>query len=331
MTHSRRGLLAGLATALVILTAASLLVGVAPLPAGDVGLALLGIGDDRIVIVVQEIRLPRALIGIIAGASFGLAGAALQGLLRNPLAEPGLTGTSASAGLGAVIAFYFGWAASFPLALPLAAMAAAGLATLLLLALTGRNTGTLTLILAGVALSSLATALTAMALNLAPNPFALGEIVLWLMGSLRDRSLIDVGLALPFAAAGWLALATTGRGLDALTLGEDTAHSLGIAVDQLRLRVIAGTAMAVGAAVAAVGAVGFVGLVVPHLLRPLAGYRPSSLLLPSALGGAALVTAADIAVRLIPTASELMLGVLTSLVGAPFFLFLVLRTRWSET
>ncbi len=329
MTHGR-GLLGAMTAMLAVLMAVSLLVGVAPLPAGEVVLALLGLGDERVVIVVQEIRLPRALIGIMAGASFGLSGAALQGLLRNPLAEPGLTGTSASAGLGAVIAFYFGWATAFPLALPLAAMAAAGLATLLLLALAGRDAGTLTLILAGVALSSLATALTAMALNLSPNPFALGEIVLWLMGSLRDRSLIDVALALPFAATGWLILATTGRGLDALTLGEETAHSLGIAVDRLRLRVIAGTAMAVGAAVAAVGAVGFVGLVVPHLLRPLTGHRPSSLLLPSALGGAALVTAADIAVRLIPTASELMLGVLTSLVGAPFFLFLVLRTRWSE-
>lgn len=309
----------------------SLLVGTVPLTAGTAVRALFGVAlDPRHVVIVQDIRLPRAILGAMVGASLGLSGAVLQGLLRNPLAEPGLTGTSSCAGLGAVIALYFGWSAAFPLALPLAAMGMAGVGTLLLFLVAGRNAGTLTLILTGVALSSLAVALTSLAMNLSPNPYALSEMVMWLLGSLHDRSFVDVTLALPFAAAGWLILATTGRGLDALSLGEETAASLGIRVQRLRLLAIIGTALAVGAAVATTGSVGFVGLVVPHLLRPLVRYQPSHLLLPSALGGAILVVLADIAVRVIPSSSELMLGVLTSLVGIPFFLALILKLQWSE-
>jgi iron complex transport system permease protein len=316
--------------ALAVLTAmlvfVSLIVGYAPMPLGDVAAGLLGVGDERGVLIVQEIRAPRAVLSVIVGASLGLAGAVLQGLLRNPLAEPGLIGVSASAGFGAVIAFYFGFAAASPILLPVSAMSGALIAMAALLALSARTTGTLTLILAGIAISSIAVALTSLAVNLSPNPWALSEMIYWLMGSVRDRSFADVWLSLPFMAAGWLLLALSARSLDALSLGEEAAISLGVNLARLRVAVVVGATLSVGAGVAVAGAIGFVGLVVPHLLRPLVGHRPSALLLPSALGGAALLTAADIAVRIISSDMELYLGVVTSLIGAPFFLYLVFRT-----
>lgn len=320
----------GLILALAIALLGSLCLGTADLSPGAVLRALAGGGDPRAVIIVQEIRLPRALLGALVGTALGLTGAALQGMLRNPLADPGIIGTSASAGLGAVVALYFGWAAAFPWALPLSAMACAAGGTLLLLAIAGRDGGTLTMILTGIAISSLAIALTSLAMNLSPNPYALSEIVLWLLGSLKDRSMDDVTLAAPFVILGGGLLLSAGRGLDALTLGEEAAVSLGIRLRRLRLSVILGGALAVGASVAAAGSVGFVGLVVPHLLRPLVRHRPAALLLPSALGGALLLSVADIAVRLIPARSEIMLGVLTSLVGAPFFLVLILKVRRNQ-
>ena len=197
--------------------------------------------------------------------------------------------------------------------------------------LAGREASVLTLILAGVAINSLATALTTLALNLAPNPYASLELFFWLLGSLADRSLDHVMLALPPMVLGGALLIGQGRALDALTLGEDVAASLGVNLAALRLGLVAGTALAVGAAVAVTGAVAFVGLIVPHLLRPLVGHQPSRLLAASALGGAALVLAADILVRLVPTGVELKLGVVTALMGAPFFLHLVVRTRRALT
>ena len=194
-------------------------------------------------------------------------------------------------------------------------------------ALAGRNTGTLTLLLAGVALSSFAVALTSLALNLAPSPLAAFEILFWLLGSVADRSWEHVRTALPFVLVGWALLLTTGRGLAALTLGEDVAHTLGIDLGRLRLAAIAGTALCVGGSVAVTGSIGFVGLVVPHLLRPVIGHDARRLLWASALGGALLLLAADIAVRLVAVGQELKLGVATALVGAPFFLWQVLRMR----
>ena len=272
--------------------------------------------------VVLDIRLPRTVLAVLAGASLGLSGAALQGLLRNPLADPGVVGVSAVASLGAVLAFYFGlWSVA-------AGGIAGGLAAaLLLVALAGRNTGTLTLLLAGVALSSFAVALTSLALNLAPSPLAAFEILFWLLGSVADRSWEHVRTALPFVLVGWALLLTTGRGLAALTLGEDVAHTLGIDLGRLRLAAIAGTALCVGGSVAVTGSIGFVGLVVPHLLRPVVGHDARRLLWASALGGALLLLAADIAVRLVAVGQELKLGVATALVGAPFFLWQVLRMR----
>lgn len=322
--------LISLSLLVLLLFAASLLVGPAALGLGESLRALLTGTGDAVVLVMREIRLPRALLGMMVGATLGLSGAAMQGYLRNPLAEPGIVGISSSAALGAVIALQTGLAAAFPLALPLSALTGAAAAVLLILLLAGPRGGALALILAGIAISALAGALTSMVLNLSPNPFAAMEIVFWMMGSLADRSMLHVWLAAPFMAAGAVILLRLGRGLDALTLGEDAAASMGVNLMRLRWGVILGTALAVGASVAVAGAVGFVGLVVPHLLRPLVGARPSALLPASALGGAAMVLAADIAVRLIAPEQDLKLGVLTALIGAPFFLHLIWRLRGEE-
>ncbi len=331
MTEDRRFalLLTGLSLVTLGLFAASLLIGPAGLRIGESLNALLfgGAGHEATVLVMREIRLPRAILGLMVGASLGLSGAVLQGYLRNPLAEPGLIGISGSASLGAVLAIYTGMAAALPLALPLMALAGALLAVLVVFAIAGRRGGSLTVILAGIAVSSLAGALVSLALNLSPNPFAALEIVFWMLGSLADRSMQHVGLAAPFMLVGWLLLAGAGRGLDALTLGEDAAAALGVRLGRVRLLAVVGTALAVGAATAVAGAIGFVGLVVPHLLRPLVGAQPSRLLPASALGGAALLLASDLAVRLIAPDRDLKLGVVTALVGAPFFVWLVLKTR----
>jgi iron complex transport system permease protein len=277
--------------------------------------------------ILLEVRLPRALLGFMVGGTLGLAGAVLQGYLRNPLAEPGILGISGGAALGAVIAIHSGLAQAVSLALPLAGLAGAALATLALSMLAGRGTGSVTLILAGVAVSSLAAALTSLALNLAPNPFAASEMLYWLMGSLTDRSLTHVWLAAPLMAIGCLLLAATARDLDALSLGEAAAQNLGVDPTRLRWTVVSGTALAVGAATAVCGAISFVGLMVPHLLRPLTSGEPGQLLLPSFLGGAALVLLADVALRILSPMGDLRLGVLTALIGAPFFLWLVLSKR----
>lgn len=278
-------------------------------------------------LVLVELRLPRAALGCAVGFSLGLTGAAMQGLLRNPLADPGVVGVSGGAALGAVVVFYSGLAGAFSLALPLGGVAGAVVAALALYALAGRGAGTMTLILAGVTINSFAGALTALALNLSPNPYAAFEIMFWLMGSLVDRSLPQLWLALPLMLAGWALLMSSAPALDALTLGEDTATSLGFDLQRLRLTLVAGSALAVGGAVAVTGAIGFVGLVVPHLLRPFVGHRPGRLLLVSGFGGAIVLLGADIAVRLLPIHPELKLGVVTALIGAPFLLSLIDRMR----
>jgi iron complex transport system permease protein len=316
-----------LALAVAGLFAASLLVGPAGVAPGPSLRALVTGDNPALAIVMREIRLPRAILGALVGAGLGLSGAALQGYLRNPLAEPGLLGVSGAAALGAVLALYTGLSAAFALALPLMALAGAFAATLVVQALAGVAGGALTLILAGIAVSSLAGALSSLVLNLSPNPFAAAEIVFWLLGSLADRSWTHVALAAPFIVAGMALLFALGRDLEALTLGEDAARSLGVAVGRTRLLAVGGTAAAVGAGVAVAGAIGFVGLVIPHLLRPLVGQSPSRLLPASALGGAACLLAADIATRLVLPERDLKLGVLTALVGAPFFLWLVVSTR----
>ena len=322
-----RLVLSGLAGVTIILFLLSLTVGPAASGFGENIAALFSGENELLSLVMREIRLPRAVLGLMIGATLGLSGAVLQGYLRNPLAEPGLIGVSASASLGAVLAFYTGLSAAFPLGLPLAALVGALVAVILVQAMAGIAGGTLTIILAGVAVSSFASAMTSLILNLSPNPFAALEIVFWMLGSLADRSMVHVWLAAPFMLAGWAMLAVLGRSLDALTLGSDAARSMGIDLKRVQFLAIFGTATAVGAATAVAGAIGFVGLIVPHVLRPLVGALPSRLLPASALGGASLLLAADVLVRVLAPDRDIKLGVLTAFVGAPFFLWLVWRTR----
>ncbi len=324
-------LISSLSLVVVILFVLSLVTGPAAISFFDSLNALFTGRAGAASIVMQEIRLPRAILGLLIGASLGLSGAALQGYLRNPLAEPGLLGISASASLGAVIAIYTGLSAVFSLALPLFAFAGAVIAVLLVRFLAGSGAATITLILAGVAVTSFAGAMTALALNLSPNPFSALEIVFWMLGSLKDRSMTHVWLALPFILAGWMMLFQVGRALDALTLGEASAASLGYRLDRVQALVIFGTAASVGAATSVAGAIGFVGLVVPHILRPFVGAHPSRLLLASTLGGAAVLLAADVAVRVIAPERDLKLGVLTALIGAPFFLWLIFKQQREVT
>lgn len=315
-----------LAFVLAALAVASLTVGPAGLSIGEAWSGLLaGAGVDGV--IVRDIRLPRLLLSLCVGGSLGLAGAAMQGLLRNPLAEPAIFGAPQAAAFGAVLALYSGFANALSFALPAAAIAGAFLSVAAILAVARRGAGLVTLILAGLAMSSLAGAATSLAINLSPNPFAVTEIVFWLMGSFEDRSMRHVALALPFLAVSALFLMRCGPGYRALTLGEETAASLGVDVTRLRRMSVVGVALGVGAGVAVSGAIGFVGLVAPHLARPLVGADPQKILFPSALIGAALLTAADVGVRLAPSVTEIKVGVVTALIGAPLFLWLVLARR----
>jgi iron complex transport system permease protein len=282
-------------------------------------------------LIMTEVRTPRALLGLLVGASLGIAGASLQGYLRNPLGEPGVVGTSAGAALGAVVAIHTGLAASVPLALPLGGLAGAAAATLTVIALAGRHGGTLTLVLAGVAVSAAATALTSLALNLSSNPFAAVEMVFWLMGSLADRSTTQLFLAAPIMIAGQALLLALARPLDALSLGEDVASNLGVDLARTRLLLVAGTAMTVGGATAVTGIIPYIGLIVPHVLRPLVGHAPGRLLTASLLAGAIMLLAADLLLRLVAPGGALRLGVLTAIVGSPFFIWLVVSTRTKLT
>jgi iron complex transport system permease protein len=318
-------LLVLLALLAIVLGCVSMLIGPGGGPAEII--AMLNRGDaDLAWMIVGQVRLPRTLLALMVGGTLGMAGAALQGYLRNPLADPGVVGVTSAASLGAVLALYTGIAMAFPMALPLMGIAGAIVSALLLQGLAGRG-AVLTLVLAGVAISSLCAALMSLALNLSPNPYAAAEIMFWLMGSVTDRSMDHVVLAAPLMLLGWLMLAVVARSLDALSLGEEAAASLGVHVQRTRALVIGGTAISVGAATAISGGIGFIGLVVPHLLRSQVGHSPSKLLLASAFGGAALLIAADILVRLLPTGMELKLGVVTALIGAPFFLWLIFRAR----
>ncbi|WP_067732319.1 FecCD family ABC transporter permease [Novosphingobium naphthalenivorans] len=278
-------------------------------------------------VILMQLRLPRAALALVLGAGLGASGAAMQGFLRNPLADPGLFGIAPGAALGAVLSFWTGYAASVWL-LPVFALIGAGSAMALLALIAGREGGIALFTLAGLMISSLAGALMSLAISLSPTPFAMSEIVTWLMGTLADRSWREVGIATPFTLAGIGVLIAAGRSLDALTLGEAAARSLGVDPQRLQALMIAGIGLTVGAGVAVAGIIGFVGLMVPHLVRPLTDRRPSSLIVPSALAGALLLLAADCLCRVLPlSGGELRLGIALSLLGAPFFLNLLLRMR----
>jgi iron complex transport system permease protein len=323
----RASVTAALVVLVVLLALVSLGIGPVRLSPVTVIDALFVGGSDVQQVIVREIRLPRAILGFAIGAILGLSGAALQGLLRNPLASPSLFGAPQTAAFGAVLVIALGVADVRSYALPVAAITAAFASVFVLLAVAGRNAGLLILILAGLAISSLAGAATALVMNLSGNPFVVLEIAFWLLGSLEDRSFRHVLLALPFIVAGAIILLSQRNAFRALSLGEETAQSLGVDVGRLRLYVILGVALGVGGAVAVSGTIGFIGLVAPHLMRPLIGHDPARLLVPSALTGAALLLAADIAVRIIPSTSDIKVGVLTSIIGVPFFLYLIIRER----
>lgn len=316
-----------LGVGLAALFVVSLGLGPEPLPLLRAVRDAFGAEPSTLAVVLVEIRLPRALIAAFAGASLGLSGAAMQGLLRNPLASPGLMGSTGGAALFAVAVLYFGvgWYAFY--VLPLAGMIGALLATALVYLLAGRDASITTLILAGVAVNALATACMSLLLNFAPSPFAVRELVLWTLGDISDRALPDFWLMLPTTLIGWALMVGTGPQLDALTLGERTSVSMGVNLARLRWRVFIAVSLAVGAAVSTTGMIGFVGLVAPHLARPWVGHEPGRLLPVAALAGALMVLAADVCVRLIPTQTTIRIGVLTALVGAPFFLHLILRGR----
>lgn len=328
MSARRRPLLLPILIMLTLLAGlGSLTLGAVPLSPARILAVLTGGGDEVARAILIDLRLPRMLLGLIVGAMLGLAGAALQGYLRNPLAEPSVLGASNAAALGAVCALYFGLAQLHPAILPVLAITTSLIAISALFLLAGPSESPLTLILAGIAVATLTGAGISLSLNLSPNPFAAMEIMSWLMGSLENRSYTHVWIALPCVLLGAALLIADGRSLDALTLGEEGAQALGVDLSKARLRMMLGVAIGVGGAVAVSGAIGFVGLIVPHLVRPLTDRSPSAILLPSLLGGAALLTLADIGVRLIPTSSELKLGVLTALLGVPVFLVHLMRER----
>lgn len=305
--------------------ALSVLVGSAPMGLGETLGALFGQGTEASRIIVWEIRLPRAVAAFGVGAALGLSGAGLQGLLQNPLAGPGVLGVSAFASLGAVIAIYFGLAAAGSFAVPLAAILFSGLAVALLLFAAGRGASTVTLLLVGIGLSSLAGALTSLALNLAPNPYSLSDLINWMLGSVANRSWADVGMAAPAWALGAVAVIMAGPSLRALSLGEETAASLGVNPARARLLIIIGTSLLAGASVAVAGTIGFVGMVAPHIVRPLVKHDPQRVLLPSALAAGAMLLGADMLVRVLPFSQELKLGVAAALFGAPVFIWIAAR------
>ena len=317
---------AALAALLVALFAVSLMVGPAHLTLSQVIESLFG-GEGIAGIIVRDIRLPRTVLAVLIGATFGLSGAALQGLLRNPLAEPALFGAPQAAAAGAALVIAFGLAGATSFVVPLAGIAGTMLAIGALLAIAGRRTSLTVTMLAGLALASFAGAGIALILNLAPNPYIAMEVAFWLLGSLQDRSSDHLIIAAPFLVASWVILAMNARAFRALTLGEDAAASLGVDIDRVRRMVVIGVALGVGAAVAICGSIGFVGLVAPHLIRRFVGSDPARVMLPAALTGAALLLAADIAVRLLPGVIEIKLGVVTALIGVPFFIAMIFAER----
>ena len=315
-----------LLTASMIIIIASLFIGPVRLPAAQIFSSLFS-GDDATAVIIREIRLPRALAAWLAGACLGAAGAGLQGLLRNPLADPGVLGVSAAAALGAIMAIYFNIAALAFWATPLAAILFALAATALLYALGAGRVSTARLILIGVGLSSFCGAMISLIMNLAPNPFALSDLVSWLFGTVANRSFDDLKLAAPFAGLGFAIVIAAAPGLAALTLGEETAASLGANLMRTRALVIAGAALLVGASVSIAGAIGFVGIVAPHLTRAVVGQNPAHILVPSAFLGGIMLAGADMFIRVLPFAQELKLGVAAALVGAPAFIWVAATSR----
>jgi len=278
--------------------------------------------------ILWQIRAPRAVAAAVVGAALGLAGAVMQGLLRNPLADPGVLGVSALAGLGAAAAIAAGLA-TMPGLVEAAALAGAMIGGALVALLAIRLRTPETLILFGVAISSASGALTALVFNLSPSPVATSEVLNWLLGSVENRDWRDIGLALIPACAGTGLCAYSAVGLRMLVLGEETAASSGLPMARFRACAVAGAALLTGAAVALAGIIGFVGLAAPHLTRGSVSDDPARTLAPSAFAGAILLVVADLFARLVPTDEELKLGVVTAMVGAPLFALVAWRAARS--
>lgn len=319
----------GLIALSIIILLFSLKSGAVLLSWHDVIFGLMGQADETTNIIIQELRIPRLILAFIIGAGLGVSGAALQGLLRNPLADPGILGVSSASGLGGVIAVYYGLTASFSLALPLMAITFGGIATVILVIMASRDASVLTLILAGIAISAIAGALTSLAMSMSPTPISLQEMIMWMLGSLENRSMTDVWLAAPFIGIGIAMILPTGKALSTLVLGEDVAKSLGVNLPRTRNLIVFGSAACVGAGVAVAGMIGFVGLMVPHLVRPYVGNDPGRSLIPSALLGGLVLLLADMIARQPVMQAEIRLGVITAIVGAPFFLWIIYKTRES--
>lgn len=324
---SNHWLTPGLILASLIAVFAACLLGSTPLPADRVLAAFFGGADAGDRLVVWAIRLPRAIAAFLVGAALGLSGAALQGLLRNPLAEPGVLGVSATASLAATFSLYYGLVAFSPWVLPIFAIVGALLATALLALAAIRTRSVVTLILIGVGLSSFSGALMSLMMNLAPNPFSLSDMISWMLGSVANRSFQEIVFVLPFLIAGSAILLATGRGLSALTLGEEAASGVGLNLRNQRIFTVLGAGLATGASVALAGAIGFVGIVAPHIIRPFVGHDPARSLVPSALLAGLFLVVADIGVRLIPTDNEMKLGVVAALIGAPVFVWIAMQRR----
>lgn len=325
--NKERFLIPVLVVASLLSIIAACLLGSTPLGPNRVLAALFGFADAGDTLVIWQIRLPRALAAFVVGAALGTSGAALQGLLRNPLAEPGVLGVSASAALGATFALYYGLATLASWVLPLAAIIGALAATTLIAFVAIRTRSVVTLILVGVGLSSFAGAAMSLLMNLAPNPFSLSDMINWMLGSVANRSFDDLAMAFPFLLLGLGILFYFRRGLSALTLGEEAASGIGVDLKRLRIAVVMGTGLTAGAAVAIAGAIGFVGIVAPHLVRPFVSHDPARSLLPSALLAGIILVLADIAVRILPTTTELKLGVVAALIGAPAFAWIAAQRR----
>jgi iron complex transport system permease protein len=313
--------------AILMAVVASCILGVTPIPTKTIIAALFGVGDIQTHLIIWDIRLPRAMAALGVGTALGISGAALQGLLRNPLAEPGILGVSATASLCATFVIFWGLVDVSPWILPSSAIGGALIVTAFLAWLAPHVSSAITLILVGVGLSSLAGALMSLMLNLAPNPFTLSDMVNWMMGSVANRSLADLVFAAPFFVAGLVVLLIAGPRLRALALGEETASSIGLNVGRTHALVVLGSGLVTGAAVCIAGAVGFVGIVAPHIVRPLVGHDPARTLVPSALLGGLILVLADIVARLAPTDQELKLGVVAALLGAPAFIYIAARRQ----
>ena len=278
-------------------------------------------------IILWELRLPRTLMCLIVGSGLGLAGAALQGYLRNPLAEPSVVGISSAAALGAVCSIGLGVSGHGVIYTPIFALAFSLAACWALIYLTQNTTSKHSVILIGVGISALAGSLTTLMLSLSDNPFAVNEIVFWMLGSVTDVSYFHVLISGPLSLIGAFFLLKKSSDLDLLTLGQETASSVGVDLKSLRLHILVGTSLIVGGITSVTGIVGFIGLITPHLVRPFVNNEPKKTVIWSPPIAAILILISDILIRLSPTTGEIKLGVVTALLGTPFFLYLISQQR----